>query len=116
MRLKPGVSVLAVPASGRPGSYVVEGSPEHETLSAEMRNNPRFRETALERAAITGEREANRYKVGRALRSLAVRPIYAAALSLGIHPYAPYLALRYGRRGNFVSALRRRTGLNKLAR
>ncbi len=114
MRLKPGVSVLAVPASGRSGSYLAERSPEHEGLAAQLLANPRFRETAIESAAIAGEREANRYKVGRALRSLVARPVYAAAIALGIHPYAPYFALRYGRRGNLVSALRRRTGLKKL--
>ena len=114
MRLKPGVSVLAVPASGRAGSYRAEGSPEHAGLAAELRTNLRFRETALESAAIAEEREASRYKVGRALRSLVVRPVYAAAIALGIHPYTPYFALRYGRRGNLVSVLRRRTGLGKL--
>lgn len=116
MRLKPDVSVLAVPASYRAGSYVAERSPEHEGLAAELRTNPRFRETAMESAAITGAREASRYKVGRALRSLLLRPLYAAAIALGVHPHAPYMALRHGRRGNFVSAIRRRTGLGKLTR
>ena len=116
MRLKPGISVLAVPASYRAGSYVAERSPEHEGLAAELRTNPRFRETAMESAAIAGAREASRYKVGRALRSLVLRPLCAAAIALGVHPYAPYMALRHGRRGNFVSAIRRRTGLGKLTR
>ena len=116
MRLKPGASVLAVPAAARAGSYVAAHSPEHDALAAELRTNPRFRGTAIEGAAIASVREANRYRVGRALRSLVVRPVYAAALFLGIHPYAPYFALRYGRRGNLVSALRRRTGLEKLTR
>ena len=113
MRLKPGVSVLAVPAGARAGSYIGERSPEHDGLAAELRNNPRFRDTAIEIAAIAGEREANRYKVGRALRSLVVRPVGAAAISLGIHPYAPFFALRYGRRGNLVNALRRRGGVGE---
>lgn len=116
MRLKPDISVLAIPASYRAGSYAAVRSPEHEGLAAELRTNPRFRETALERAAIHGAREASRYKVGRALRSLVVRPVYATALALGIHPYAPYKLLRYGRRGNFVSAVRRVTGLGPLTR
>ena len=117
MRLKPSVSVLGVSASsGRSGTYVDKRSLEHDGLAARLRDNPRFREMALESAAIEGERDANRYKVVRALRSLVVRPIYAGAIAFGIHPYAPYLALRYGRRGNFVSAIRRKTGLRKLAR
>ena len=116
MRLKPEVSVLAVPAGARKGSYLAARSPEHDGLAEQMRSNPRFREMAMHSAAIAGEREANRYKVGRALRSLLVRPVYAAALSLGVHPYAPFFALRHGRRGNLVSALRRQTGLEKLTR
>jgi hypothetical protein len=116
MQLKPGTSVLAIPASYRAGSYVAERSPEHDSLASEIHTNPSFRETALASAAVTAAREAGRYKVGRALRSLLVRPVYATAISLGIHPYAPYLALRYGRRGNFVSAVRRSTGLGTPAR
>lgn len=116
MRLKPDTTVLAIPAGARKGSYVAERSLEHDALAAEMQNTPRFRETAIEKAAIAGEREANRYKVGRALRSLVVRPVYAAAIAMGVHPYAPFFALRHGRRGNLVSSLRRKTGLGKLTR
>ena len=114
MRLKPDVTVLAIPAGARKGSYIAARSPEHDALAALMKNSAGFRETALGNAAINGEREANRYKVGRALRSLLVRPVYAAAMRLGIHPYGPFFALRHGRRGNLVSALRRQTGLDKL--
>jgi hypothetical protein len=83
-----------------------------------MRDNPRFRDKALELAAVEGEREANRYRLGRAvlgsLRSLIFRPASAAAIALGVHPYAPYFALRHGRRGNLINAIRRRAGLGKL--
>ena len=44
------------------------------------------------------------------------RPASAAALAVGAHPYAPLIALRHGRRGNLVSALRTRTGLAGLRR
>ena len=77
---------------------------------------PGFREAALERAAIAGERETNRFRFGQAvasaLRGLVFRPASAAALAVGAHPYAPLFALRHGRRGNLVSALRTRTGLD----
>jgi hypothetical protein len=116
MRLKPGVSVLAVPGGARTGSYLAQASPEHEALAAEMRHNPHFRCAAIESAAFGGEREANLYRVGRALRSLVVQPVRATAMALGYHPYAPLFALRYGRRGNLVNAIRRRTGLGKLTR
>ena len=81
---------------------------------------PGFREAAFERAAIAGERETNRFRFGQAvasaLRGLMFRPASAAALAVGAHPYAPLFALRYGRRGNLVSALRTRTGLERLRR
>ena len=80
---------------------------------------PGFGEAALERAAIAGERETNRFRFGAAaaaLRGLVFRPASAAALAVGAHPYAPLIALRHGRRGNLVSALRTRTGLAGLRR
>lgn len=119
MRVLPGVSVLAVPASDRRGSYLAGASPEHEHYARRMHDDPRFRDTALALAAIDGERTSNRYRFGASwaegLRALAFRPIAAAALALGRHPYAPLFALRYGRRGNVVSAIRRKSGLDRLA-
>jgi glycosyltransferase involved in cell wall biosynthesis len=113
------VGVLAVPASFRPGSYRAADSPEHDHFARRMQD-PLFRTMALERAAIAGERETNRFRFGRApgaaLLGLVFRPIAAAALAFGVHPYAPLLALRHGRRGNLVDALRRRTGLDRLRR
>lgn len=118
LRFHPRVGVLAVPAGARDRSYLAAASPEHDFFAAQMQDNPRFRETALEIAAIGGERETNRYRFGRAwldaARALIFRPSSAAALSLGIHPYAPYFALRHGRRGNLINAIRRRTGLGSL--
>jgi hypothetical protein len=119
LRFQSSVSALALPAGARDRSYLVATSPEHDYFSAQMLNNPRFRDAALEIAAIAGERESNRYKLDRswpaAIRSLISRPTSAAAIYLGVHPYAPYYALRYGRRGNMINVMRRRVGLGKLA-
>jgi len=119
MRVMPGVSVLAVPASDRRGSYLAAGSPEHDCYARRMHDDPRFRDTALALAAIDGERTSNRYRFGASwaegLRALAFRPVAAAAIALGHHPYAPLFALRHGRRGNVVSAIRRKSGLDRLA-
>lgn len=118
MRMTPGASVLAVPASERKGSYVAAGSPEHDLYAGQMRDDPRFRDVALGLAAVSGERETNRFRFGEAVRgtlaALAFRPVSAAARALGVHPYAPYFALRHGRRGNVVSAIRRKSGLDRL--
>ena len=116
MRRLPHPTVLAIPATPRKGSYVTVASPEHDFFAALMRNDARFRERALARAAMSAEQEAREYRLGRALRSLVVRPITAAAMRLGFHPYAPLFALRYGRRGGLVNTIRRRTGLGKMLR
>ena len=120
MRFNPHPSVLAVPLGARDGSYRAARNVEHDFFSAEMRDNPRFRDRALEIAAVTGERECNRYRLSHAipeaLRSLIARSAAAAAMSLGMHPYTPYFALWHGRRGNLVDAIRRRGGLGKLPR
>ncbi|MGD9905078.1 MAG: glycosyltransferase family 2 protein [Vicinamibacterales bacterium] len=120
MRVTPGVTVLAVPASERRGSYLSAASPEHACYAGHMQDDPRFRDVALGLAAIEGERTSNRYRFGASwlegARALAFRPIAAAAMALGQHPYAPLFALRHGRRGNVVSAIRRRSGLDRLAR
>jgi len=117
LRFHAHVGVLAVPASARDGSYRAARSPEHDHFARRM-IAPGFREAALERAAIAGERETNRFRFGQAvasaLRGLVFRPASAAALAVGAHPYAPLVALRHGRRGNLVSALRTRTGLDRL--
>ena len=120
MRVTPRVTVLAVPASVRKDSYDAGASTKHDYYGARMQTDPRFREVALERAALGGERAANRVRFGRAilesLRGVLFRPAAAAAVAVGAHPYAPYFALRHGRRGNLVSAIRRQSGLDGLGR
>ncbi len=118
MQVTPGVTVVALPASDRRDSYAATQSHEHDYFAGQMRDNPRFRDVALGMAAVAGERETNRHRFGwsvaAAFRSLVFRPVSAAALALGVHPYAPFLALTHGRRGNLVSAIRRRSGLGAL--
>lgn len=117
MRVLPRVSVMAIPASMRVG-YAAAASPEHRFVADRMESDPGFREIALERAALTGEREANAVRFGQSalgpVRGWLFRPVAAAAMALGVHPHAPYFALRHGRRGNLVSAVRRRSGLDAL--
>lgn len=119
LRFQPHATVLAVPSSARPGSYLATATPEHDRLVDAMRQ-PGFRDRALASAALAGERDANAYRFGRAwlagVRALAFRPVAAVAQACGLHPYAPFAALRYGRRGNLVSAIRRQGGLAALAR
>jgi glycosyltransferase involved in cell wall biosynthesis len=117
MRRTPHPTVLAIPGGARQGSYVTPPGEEHAFYAQQMIDNPSlFRERALASAAVEAEREAREYRLGRALRSLVARPIAAAAARAGYHPYAPLFALRHGRRGNMVNAIRRRTGLGRLAR
>lgn len=117
LRLHPHVGVLAVPGGLRRGSYATSRSAEHDHYALRMAA-PGFREAALERAALAGERESNRFRFGLApaagVTGLLFRPLSALAMALGVHPYAPVFALRHGRRGGLVSALRTRTGLGRL--
>ncbi len=119
LRFHPHVGVLAVPGTARTGSYRAVRSHEHDHFAQHL-HDPDFRQAALERAAIGGERETNRFRFGQAaaaaLLGLAFRPASAAALAVGAHPYALAMALRHGRKGNLVSALRARTGLERLRR
>jgi len=118
LRFQPRVTVLAVPGGARRGSYATPASDEHDALATAMRTNPRFREEALEAAALSGERQANQQRFGRSwpttLRGLIFRPVSAMAIRAGVHPLAPYVALRHGRRGNLINAIRRRTGIGEL--
>ncbi len=120
MQVLPGASVLAIPAGDRHGSYAAAGSLEHDVFAARLHDDAGFRAHALGLAAFEAERVANRFRFGSSvpelLRALAFRPVSAAALALGVHPYAPWFALRHGRKGNLVSAVRRRTGLDGLRR
>lgn len=117
MRVLPRVTVMAIPGSMRRG-YAQVGDAEHAHVMRRMRDDPSFREAAFERAALGGERDANRVRFGlaplAAARGWAFRPVAAAALALGVHPHAPFAALRHGRRGNLVSAIRRDSGLDGL--
>jgi glycosyltransferase involved in cell wall biosynthesis len=120
MRFLPHVGTLAVPAGVRRGAYAELRSPEHDYFAAEMQTNARFREMALEIAAIESARSANRYGFGRpwhnAIRSSIFRHAGGLAMRLGVHPLALYVALRYGRRGNLINARRRYTGLRAKTR
>ena len=117
MRVLSRVTVLAIPGSMRRG-YAQTGDAEHAHVMRRMRDDPSFREAAFERAALGGERDANRVRFGlaplAAARGWAFRPVAAAAMALGVHPHAPFAALRHGRRGNLVSAIRRQSGLDHL--
>ena len=118
LRFRPGVSVLALPSGARPGSYATPHSPEHDYIGARMLDDPHFRETVLEIAAIESEREAMRFRFCRswpkAIRAMLARLIGAASIRAGVHPHAIYFALRHGRRGNRINHLRRLAGLGSI--
>lgn len=120
LRFHPHATVLAVPSSARAGSYLATASAEHDAFAAAMYEQPGFRDRALANAALTGDRDVNGYRFGvswlAGLRALLFRPVAAVAMAAGVHPYAPFVALRYGRRGSLVSAIRRKIGLSGLGR
>jgi glycosyltransferase involved in cell wall biosynthesis len=117
LRFHPHVGVLALPGGARRDSYAAARSAEHDHFAPRL-GEPGFRERALERAAISSERESNRFRFGEpltsTLRALVLRPANAAAMAVGVHPHAWIYALRHGRRGNLVNHLRRHSGLGRL--
>lgn len=116
MRRLPHPTVMAIPAAPRSGSYVTAASPEHDFFAGRLNDDPRFRERALANAAMNLDLEIRRYSLRRAMRSLLIRSIAAITMRLGFHPNTLLFALRYGRRGNVVNAMRRRTGLGRMSR
>lgn len=118
MRVMPGVTVMAIPGSMRSDSYSESDSAEHNCYAARMHADPHFRETMLALAARAGERAANRVRFGHewfgATAGLLFRLASAAAMRFGTHPFVPYFALRHGRRGNLIGAIRCRSGLGGL--
>lgn len=117
MRVLPQVTVMAIPGSMRRG-YARTGDAEHAYVMRRLRDDPAFRTTAFERAALGGERDANGVRFGlaplKAAKGWAFRSVAALSMACGLHPHAPYAALRHGRRGNLVSAIRRDSGLDGL--
>ena len=96
------------------GQLCREGEPGARPLRGRDAGQPALSGRRARRRRDHGEREANRFRMGRSwgrtLVALAYRPAGALAIALGVHPYAPYFALRHGRRGNMIRAFRRHTG------
>ena len=111
MRFLPTVSVVLIPADQWPGSYARRESPQHEWLSQRMRDDPKFRETLLEEAAIGEAMQHLLHARHPLIRRLLLRPIYALLTALGMHPYSLSLAILHGRRGNMIRKHKERGGI-----
>lgn len=113
LRFLPTVSVIAVPAAFRPGSYSLSESSDHEWLARWRREEPRWRERMLEAAAVNEAMQRLTFQHFRplgAIRRLLAGPIQAVLTLVGIHPQSLDVALRFGPRGRVIRTHRRRSG------
>jgi hypothetical protein len=112
----PAVTVITVPASGRPQIYVTRDASDQEGLVARIRDDPAAREWVLGQLVHTGAMPRPivtlRAAFGRFLSAAASR----LAVTVGLNPLAIAHFLRYRRRGGLVNMSRRLRGLPPLTR
>jgi len=122
LRFIPTLTVLALPSGVRENSYRDNPTYEHEYFAEQMGTNPRFREQVLTHAAIHLYNLPTipylTLRLGQIpgllvslLRRFLFILLYKPILWWGWNPNDLALFARYGRRGSFIRALRRKRGL-----
>jgi hypothetical protein len=110
------VTVITVPASGRPLSYVTREASDQQRLVEQIRSDPRFRERVLtgmvHASAMPQPMVTVRAAVGRWLAAGGAR----VATAMGLNPLTIAHTIRYRRRGGHVDVSRRVRGLPPLTR
>ena len=106
------VTVIALFSGGRTRSYAERHVDENSRYAALLRDDPNTVERLLTRIAArySNERHAPAQIASRLVKAAFERVCIVA----GAHPLAVRNALRFGRRGGFVNALRRVRGLPPL--
>lgn len=111
----PRATVMHFPTSApsRRGCYTRRDAWEQERALQAMGDDRGYREALLTRAVLADEaREAaGALGVGRPLLRAALNAIKRCGLRLGVLPNEVHYALRYRRRGAFISSVRRHRGL-----
>jgi glycosyltransferase involved in cell wall biosynthesis len=110
MRQIQGFTAIALPSGGRPNAYANRDFLEHRTVFERMQSDPRFRETALLVAAEYRAMLDDRPSLAASKDAAKVR-FRRWVAQKGIQPEAVELAVRYGRKGNFVRFLRSFRGI-----
>ncbi len=107
------ISVIVIFSGDRKNSYQKKQSPEHEFLYENLKD-PEFQRMLLESAAINSENRRNEDIFSRAkglLSRTMAFPIDWTLSKLKIHPLAIRHFLRYGKKGGYVDAIKKRSGL-----
>lgn len=107
------IGVVLIDGGARRGCYARRDSSEHEALMRWMNEEPRFMEMMIENAAVNAAQASMHrafYAPVKALQRALAYPIYNLLAATGTHPLSLNMALRYGKRGGFVSHHRRITG------
>jgi glycosyltransferase involved in cell wall biosynthesis len=107
------IGVVLLDGGARRGCYAKRESPEHDKITHWMSEEPRAIEIMIENAAInTAQAAMDRafHSPFKALQRALAYPVYSLLTAIGTHPLSLNMALRYGKRGGFVSRHRRVTG------
>jgi glycosyltransferase involved in cell wall biosynthesis len=111
------VTNLSLPSGHRRGSYVSGDIRELEHYAARLRDEPAaLLEELLTQAALRQANDAVRPSLRAPIVRLMKNLVRRGALAAGVHPIAVLHAVKFGRRGGAVDALRRIRGLSPLPR
>jgi hypothetical protein len=109
----PRVTNLSLPSGHRKGSYVSGDIGELEHYATRLRDEPAaLLQELLTHAALQQANETIRPSLRAPVVRLMKNLVRRGALAAGIHPIAVLHAVKFGRRGGAVDALRRIRGLS----
>lgn len=119
LRLVPVLTVIALPSGYRRGSYTTRDDSEHAFYAGRLESDQALREQLLLELALAQAGGApdslGSFATTSYLRRGAGNIVRAGMSRLGVPPAAVSLALRYGRKGRFIDALRQIRGLPSIA-
>jgi hypothetical protein len=116
-RAIPRVTNLSLPSGHRKGSYVSGDIDELAHYAARLRDEPAaLLEELLTQVALRQANDVVRPSLRAPLARLMKNVVRRGALAAGVHPLALVHAVKFGRRGGAVDALRRVRGLSPLPR
>ena len=109
-------TVVCVMSGLRPRSYADREEGINVSVARALRDDPRFLEAMLTRAAVRAALPAARFDVGPHLLRAAKNALRRVIAAAGGNPVAASMLLRFRRRGAFIDSLRKTRGLAPLPR
>ena len=109
IRVKPLVTVVAVPSGARRNSYRERQSVENEFYARRIATDPTFRDRVV--ATGAAPRTPWRRVIANGPLAIAYTLAYKPLIWLGVNPRAVKFRLKYGAKGALLARLRRHRGL-----